>query len=77
TVTYKGKGSSALFANKVLQARGLTKKNEGLLYEELEKRAHILTEMANRKIYNYYEVFEHIAKANEIGIDSYIQEVLV
>lgn len=77
SVTYKGKGSSALFANKILQARGLTKKNEGLLYEELEKRAQLLTELANKKIYNYYEVFEHIAKVNEIGIDSYMREVLV
>lgn len=77
TVTYKGKGSSALFANKILQARGLTKKNEGMLYEELETRANLLTELTNRKIYNYYEVFEHIAKVNEIGLDSYMREVLV
>ncbi len=77
TVTYKGKGSSALFANKILQARGLTKKNEGLLYEELEKRAQILTELANKNIFNYYDVFEHIAKVNEIGIDSYMKELLV
>ncbi len=76
TVTYKGKGSSALFANKLLQARGLTKKNEGLLYEELENRAMILTEMTKRKIYNYYDVFEQIAKVDEIGVDSYIQKVL-
>lgn len=77
TVTYKGKGSSALFANKILQARGLTKKNEGLLYDELEKRAEILTELANKKIFNYYDVFEHIAKVNEIGVDSYMKEILV
>lgn len=77
TVTYKGKGSSALFANKILQARGLTRKNEGLLYEELEKRAQILTELANKNVFNYYEVFEHIAKVNEIGVDSYMREILI
>lgn len=77
TVTFKGRGSSALFSNKLLQLKGLSKKEEGTLYDELEKRTMILNNLVERKVFNYYDVFEHVAKVDEIGVEQYLREITV
>lgn len=75
TVNFKGKGSSSHFAQKLLQAKGLQKKDEGLLYEELETRTQVLNKMTQKKIFNYYEVFDNVAYAEKIGLDKYLEEL--
>jgi flagellar protein FlaI len=71
TVTYRGKGSSNLILTKVLLKRGLSKKDEGTLYEELELRAKILETMIQKKIFNYYDVYNYMVKSKEIGLDAF------
>ncbi|QLH06870.1 type II/IV secretion system ATPase subunit [Nitrosopumilus ureiphilus] len=75
TVRFKGRGSSALFISKVLEKRGMKRKDEGLLYEELELRAKILEKMLEKKIFNYYDVFNAISHCREIGLEEYLREL--
>ncbi|MFI5415861.1 MAG: type II/IV secretion system ATPase subunit, partial [Nitrososphaerales archaeon] len=56
TVKFRGKGSSALFISKLLEKRGMARKDEGLLYEELALRTKILDKMVEKKIFNFYDV---------------------
>jgi len=75
TVLFKGRGSSALFISKVLEKRGMMRKDEGKLYEELELRAKILEAMLEKKIFNYYDVFNAISHCNEVGLEEYLKEL--
>ncbi len=75
TVTYRGKGSSNLILTKVLLKRGLSKKDESSLYEELELRAKILETMIKKKIFNYYDVYNYMVKAKEIGLEAFKKEL--
>ncbi len=72
---YRGKGSSALFATKLLIKRGLSRKDEALLYDELEIRANIIKHWIDNKIFNYYDVYQHITKVKEIGLLHYVEKV--
>jgi archaeal flagellar protein FlaI len=75
TVTYRGKGSSNLMLTKVLLKRGLSRKDEGQLYDELELRTKILETMIKKKIFNYYDVYDRIVKAKEIGVEAFKKEL--
>src|SRR5579885_183821 len=75
TVTYRGKGSSNLFLTKILLKRGLARKDEGSLYEELELRTKILELMIKKKIFNYYDVYDRVVQAKEIGLAAFKKEL--
>ena len=49
----------------------MRRKDEGILYEELELRAKVLEQMLDKKIFNYYDVFNAIAHCREIGLEEY------
>ncbi|HKU49144.1 MAG TPA: type II/IV secretion system ATPase subunit, partial [Nitrososphaera sp.] len=74
-VTYRGKGSSNLFLTKILLKRGLSRKDESSLYDELELRAKILDTMIKKKIFQYYDVYDRIVKANEIGLEAFKKQL--
>ncbi len=75
TTKFRGKGSSALFASKLLQLRGMAKRDEGILYDELDLRAKILEKMVEKKIFNFYDVFDSIAHCREIGLEAFLKEL--
>lgn len=75
TVKFRGKGSSALFISKILEKRGMSRKDEGLLYEELALRAKILDKMIEKKIFNFYDVFDSISRCREIGLVEFMKEL--
>ncbi len=75
TVKFRGKGSSALFISKLLERRGMAKKHEALLYDELELRAQILEKMVEKKIFNFYDVFDSLSHCREIGLDAFYKEL--
>lgn len=74
-VLYRGKGSSALFANKLLIKRGLSRNEEVLLYDELEARKSIIDYWVDNKLFNYYDVYKQVTKVNTLGINSYIERL--
>src|SRR3972149_5728771 len=75
TTKFRGKGSSALFASKLLQLRGMSKRDEAILYEELALRAKILEKMVEKKIFNFYDVFDSISHCREIGLEAFLKEL--
>lgn len=75
TVKFRGKGSSALFISKLLEKRGMSRKDEGLLYEELALRAKILDKMVEKKIFNFYDVYDSISRCREIGLEQFMKEL--
>lgn len=75
TVTYRGRGSSNLMLTKILLKRGLARKDEGLLYDELELRTKLLEIMIKKKIFNYYDVYDRLVKSKDIGLDAFKREL--
>ncbi|MEW6604440.1 MAG: type II/IV secretion system ATPase subunit [Thermoproteota archaeon] len=75
TVTYRGKGSSNLFLTKILLKRGLSRKDESSLYDELELRTKILEIMIKKKIFNYYDVYDRVVQSKEIGLEKFKKEL--
>ncbi|MEM0454097.1 MAG: type II/IV secretion system ATPase subunit [Sulfolobales archaeon] len=67
--TFRGRGTSYLLEQKIALARGISRRNMGLIYEELDLRAKILRELINKKIFNYFDVFKVIVKTYSL-IDS-------
>ncbi len=60
--TFRGKGTSYLLEEKLALARGISRRNMYLIYEELELRAKILEELRVKNILNYYDIFRVIAR---------------
>jgi len=75
TVSYRGKGSSALFVSKLLVKRGLARKEEAILYDELDMRAKILETMIKKKIFQYYDVYDSLVIAKEIGLTNFLKKI--
>jgi flagellar protein FlaI len=74
TVNFTGRGTSTLFKDKLLMMRGMSASDEIKLYDEMDQRKDILNHLIEKKVFNYYEVFEQLAMANEIGIEEYIRK---
>ncbi len=74
---FTGNGSSVLFKSKLLQRRGFAANEEVKLYDELENREEILLRLVRNEVFNYYDVFEEMAKVSEIGVTRYLQEELL
>jgi flagellar protein FlaI len=74
TVNFTGRGTSTLFKDKLLMMRGMSSSDEIKLYDEMDQRKDILEHLIEKKVFNYYEVFEQLAMANEIGIEEYIRK---
>jgi len=75
TVKFRGRGSSALFVSKLLQLRGMDKRDEKLLYDELEIRSQILEKLVDKKVFNFYDVFDSISHCREIGLEPFLKEL--
>jgi len=67
--TFRGRGTSYLLEEKIAVARGISRRNMTLIYDELNLRANILKEMIFKKVFNYYEVFKVIVRVFNI-VDS-------
>ncbi len=67
--TFRGRGTSYLLEEKIAVARGISRRNMTLIYDELNLRANILKELISKKIFNYYDVFKVIVRVFNI-VDS-------
>lgn len=75
TFMFRGRGASHLLENKIAPMRGISRINMNKIYEELYMRARFLRELINRKIFNYYDVWNAITKAYELGIDRALEKL--
>jgi flagellar protein FlaI len=51
----------------------MSRKDEGLLYDELESRKRLLDSWTSNKIFNYFDVYNRIVKVNELGLEAYLK----
>lgn len=67
--TFRGRGTSYLLEEKIAMARGISRREMGLIYDELSLRARILKELVKHKVFNYYDVFRVITRVYNL-VDS-------
>jgi flagellar protein FlaI len=66
---FRGIGTSYLLEEKIATMRGIPRKRIKMIYEELDKRAEILKLLADKKVFDYYEVWSYMKKIYGLGID--------
>ncbi|MCG3109718.1 hypothetical protein L3N51_02013 [Metallosphaera sp. J1] len=74
-INFAGKGSSYLIENKIAVRRGIDRRNMNLLYDDLNQRAQFIKTLVERKIFNYFDVWNWILKARQIGIEEAIRQI--
>jgi flagellar protein FlaI len=65
---FRGRNNSYILENKIALMQGLEDKRE--IYKELDLRAKIITELANRNIVKYRDVREIVQRFQMFGVDS-------
>ena len=65
---FRGMYNSYILEEKIATMRGLSDKRE--IYEHLALRTRIIEEMINRKIFDYYKVFEIIKSFSQGGVEA-------
>ena len=68
-LNFGGSGSSHLLENKIAVRRGIDKKNLKVLYDELERRASFLSRLAEKKVFNYFDVWHKILESRLVGLE--------
>ncbi|MEM0064950.1 MAG: type II/IV secretion system ATPase subunit [Metallosphaera sp.] len=74
-IIFAGRGASYLIENKVAVRRGISRRNIGLLYDELNLRAEFLKSLADKKVFNYFDVWANILMARQIGLEEAVRYV--
>lgn len=74
-IIFAGRGSSYLIENKIAIRRGVSRKNIGILYDELNLRADFLRILVEKKIFNYFDVWEYILRARQLGLEEAVRYV--
>jgi flagellar protein FlaI len=72
---FRGRGASYLLENKIAVMRGISRINMKAIYEELEQRAYFLKLLFEKKVFNYYDVWNAIVKTYELGLDTAIKKL--
>ncbi|OYT45990.1 hypothetical protein B6U90_02045 [Thermoplasmatales archaeon ex4484_6] len=70
---FRGRNNSYILENKIALMQGLSDKRD--IYKELDLRARIVTEMANRNIVKYRDVREIVQRFQMFGVESLPFEV--
>jgi len=66
---FRGRGASFLLESKIAGMAGLSRLEIKRIYEELDLRAEFLRELVNRKILDYFKVWEAVKKTYEIPLE--------
>jgi len=72
---FRGKGASYLLENKIALMKGIGRTEMRKIYDELEMRAHFLKLLTEKKMFNYYDVWNAIVKAHELGLETAIKRL--
>ncbi len=75
TFVFRGRGASYLLENKIAAMRGISRVQMKSIYDELEQRAYFLRLLVDKKIFNYFDVWNAIVKTYEIGLDTAIKRL--
>jgi flagellar protein FlaI len=72
---FRGRGASYLLENKIAAMRGIARVNMKKIYDELDQRAYFLKLLVERKIFNYFDVWNAIVKTYEAGLETMIRRL--
>ncbi|MEL9940834.1 MAG: type II/IV secretion system ATPase subunit [Ignisphaera sp.] len=72
---FRGRGASYLLENKIAAMRGISRTQMRKIYDEIEQRAYFLRLLVEKKIFNYFDVWNAIIKTYEIGLDTAIKRL--
>ncbi|MGC8948812.1 MAG: type II/IV secretion system ATPase subunit [Thermoprotei archaeon] len=72
---FRGLGSSYLLEEKIALMRGVARRNINRLYDELDLRARFLNLLVEKRIFNYFDVWELITKTYDLGIESVMKNI--
>lgn len=72
---FRGLGSSYLLEEKVAVMKGIPRRDIKRLYDEIDLRARFLNLLVERKIFNYFDVWNIISKTYSLGIEKVIDEI--
>ncbi|WP_338603715.1 type II/IV secretion system ATPase subunit [Sulfolobus tengchongensis] len=74
-IIFAGRGASYLIENKIAIRRGIDRRNIGILYDELNLRAEFLKLLVEKKVFNYFDVWENILRVRQYGLEEAIRYV--
>jgi len=66
---FGGKGTSYLLENKIAVKRGIDKRQIGVLYDEINQRAKLLAELVEKKVFNYFDVWNVVLQTRIVGVE--------
>ncbi len=65
---FSGRGASYLLEEKIAVMKGIPKSRMKEIYDELDLRKEFLEELIRRKVFNYWDVWKAIVKADQYGV---------
>ncbi len=71
---FRGLGSSYLLEEKVALMRGIARRDIKRLYDEIDLRARFLNLLVEKRIFNYFDVWNIISKTYSLGIETVMEE---
>ncbi len=72
---FSGRGASYLLEEKIAVMKGIPRSRIKEIYDELELRRTFLEEMVRRKIFNYWDVWKAVVKADELGVEEALRRL--
>ncbi len=72
---FSGRGASYLLEEKIAVMKGIPRSRIKEIYDELELRRAFLEEMVRRKIFNYWDVWKAVVKADELGVEEALRRL--
>ena len=72
---FSGRGASYLLEEKIAVMKGIPRSRIKEIYDELELRRAFLEELIRRKVFNYWDVWKAVVKADELGIEEALKRL--
>jgi len=72
---FSGRGASYLLEEKIAVMKGIPRSRIKEIYDELEMRRAFLEEMVRRRVFNYWDVWRAIVKADELGVEEALKRL--
>ncbi len=72
---FTGRGASYLLEEKIAVMKGIPRKQIKQIYDELDLRAAYLKELVNRKVFNYWDVWRAVIKADGLGVETALRRL--
>ncbi len=72
---FSGRGASYLLEEKIAVMKGIPKSQMKQIYDELELRREFLETMVKMKIFNYWDVWKAVIKADELGVEEALKRL--